>query len=91
MLSRDGAEHDRHREPFAAPFRRAPVMERFAGRVAEEVDGLIDGFAADGRAELRSAFAAPPAAARARAARTPGSGCPAAACRRRRAARRPRP
>ena len=63
MLSRDGAEHDRHREPFARPFRRAPVLERFAGRVSDEVDSLIDGFEAEGRAELRSAYAAPLAAA----------------------------
>ena len=63
MLSRDGAEHDRHRAPFAAPFRRAPVLERFAGRVGEEVEALIDGVEANGRAELRSAFAAPLAAA----------------------------
>jgi hypothetical protein len=46
MLSRDGAEHRRHREPFTRPFRLQPVRERFAGRVAEEVDRLIGGFAA---------------------------------------------
>ena len=34
MLTLDGDEHRRHREPFAAPFRRAAVRERFAGFVA---------------------------------------------------------
>jgi cytochrome P450 len=63
MLSRDGDEHRRHREPFTRPFRLQPVRERFADRVAEEVDRLLDGFAADGHAELRTAFAAPLAAA----------------------------
>ena len=29
MLTLDGAEHARHREPFARPFRRAAVLERF--------------------------------------------------------------
>ena len=29
MLSLDGAEHDRHRAPFARPFRLKPVRERF--------------------------------------------------------------
>ena len=29
MLTLDGEEHLRHREPFARPFRLAPVQERF--------------------------------------------------------------
>jgi hypothetical protein len=45
------------------PFRRRDVLDRFSGPVAAEVDRLIDGFAADGRAELRTAFAGPLAAA----------------------------
>jgi cytochrome P450 len=62
MLSRDGAEHERHREPFAEPLRLATVRERFAPVVESEVDALIDGFAADGHAELRRALAGPLAA-----------------------------
>jgi cytochrome P450 len=63
MLSLDGAEHVRHRAPFAAPFRPAAVRRRFAEEVECEADRLIDGFAADGSAELRRAFAGPLAAA----------------------------
>lgn len=63
MLSLDGAEHARHREPFTGPFRLQPVRERFAAVVADEADRLIDGFVADGRAELRRGFAGPLAAA----------------------------
>ena len=33
MLSLDGDEHRRHRDPFAAAFRRPEVMARFADRV----------------------------------------------------------
>ena len=35
MLSLDGDEHRRHRDPFAAAFRRPQVMERFGDRVRE--------------------------------------------------------
>jgi cytochrome P450 len=63
MLSLDGGEHARHREPFAGPFRPLAVRERFAAQVAEEADGLIDGFVSDGTAELRRAYAGPLAAA----------------------------
>jgi cytochrome P450 len=63
MLSRDGAEHRRHRAPFAAPFRLAPVRERFAARVAQEVDSLLDGLEPAGGADLRAQLAAPLAAA----------------------------
>jgi cytochrome P450 len=63
MLSLDGAEHARHRDPFAEAFRLAEVqarLERFAG--AEAVR-LVRGFAADGRAELRRGLAGPLAVA----------------------------
>jgi cytochrome P450 len=63
MLSRDGAEHRRHRAPFAAPFRLAPVRARFAARVAQEVDSLLDGLEPAGGADLRAQLAAPLAAA----------------------------
>jgi cytochrome P450 len=62
MLSVDGAEHGRHRDPFARPFRLAAVRERFTGPVAQEVDRLIDALD-DGRAELRRELAGPLAAA----------------------------
>jgi cytochrome P450 len=61
MLTRDGAEHARHRDPFAEPLRLAAVRERFAPLVEAEVDALIDGFES-GRAELRRSFAGPLAA-----------------------------
>jgi cytochrome P450 len=63
MLSRDGAEHTRHREPYVPGFRRADVHERLGEVVAGETDRLIDGFEADGRADLRARLAGPLAAA----------------------------
>jgi cytochrome P450 len=62
MLSLDGAEHDRHRDPFARDFRRDAVRRRFTELVAAETDRLIDGIEPDGRAELRRAVAGPLAA-----------------------------
>jgi cytochrome P450 len=62
MLTRDGAEHARHRDPFAEPLRLAAVRERFAPLVEAEVDALIGDFEAEGRAELRRSFAGPLAA-----------------------------
>jgi cytochrome P450 len=59
MLSLDGAEHARHREPFVAPFRPAPVRDRYAGVVAESTERLIDTLLPAGRAELRGDFAGP--------------------------------
>ncbi len=63
MLSRDGAEHARHREPYVPGFRRAEVHERLGALVAAETDRLIDGFERDGRADLRAQLAGPLAAA----------------------------
>jgi cytochrome P450 len=62
MLSLDGPEHDRHRAPFAAPFRPTAVRERFTSAVVERAETLIDGFAPTGAAELRREFAGPLAA-----------------------------
>jgi cytochrome P450 len=59
MLSLDGADHARHREPFAHPFRPARVRDRFAEFVEAESDRLISTFEADGDAELRRQFAGP--------------------------------
>ena len=62
MLTSEGREHARHRDPFAPPFRRDAIHDRFTTLVATEVDRLIDALA-DGRAELRRSFAGPLAAA----------------------------
>lgn len=63
MLSRDGAEHRRHRDPFDVPFRRGAVQARFAPVVAAETERLIDALAPAGEAELRRALAGPLAVA----------------------------
>jgi cytochrome P450 len=53
MLSLDGADHARHREPFAHPFRPARVRDRFTGFIEAETDRLISVMRPAGRAELR--------------------------------------
>jgi cytochrome P450 len=59
MLSLDGEEHRRHRDPFALPFRLQPVNERFSEIVRCEVDRLISLVECDGRADLRADLAGP--------------------------------
>jgi cytochrome P450 len=59
MLSLDGDEHRRHRDPFAAAFRRPQVMERFGDRVREEALALVDDLGPRGRAEIRRDVAGP--------------------------------
>src|SRR6185312_5087372 len=51
MLSLDGEEHRRHRDPFATAFRRPQVMERFGERVRAEALELADGLRPHGGAE----------------------------------------
>ena len=63
MLSLDGADHARHREPFAHPFRPARVRERFTGFVEAETERLISASQPAGSAELRCEFAGPLAVA----------------------------
>jgi cytochrome P450 len=63
MLTLDGPEHARHRDPFARDFRLDAVRERFTTLVEDETDRLLDGFAADRGAELRRALAGPLAVA----------------------------
>jgi cytochrome P450 len=63
MLTRDGAEHARHRDPFARPFRLDAVRERFTELVEAETDRLIDAIEPMGRAELRRSLAGPLAVA----------------------------
>ncbi len=59
MLSLDGDEHRRHRDPFAAAFRRPQVMERFGDRVREEALALVNDLRPSGRAEIRRDVAGP--------------------------------
>ena len=63
MLTLDGEEHRRHREPFARPFRLAAVRERFTEAVAQETERLIDAIEPAGTAELRSSLTGPLAVA----------------------------
>jgi hypothetical protein len=62
MLTLDGAEHSRHRDPFARPFRLDAVRTRFTTLVQAETERLIDAIEPDGRAELRRGLAGPLAA-----------------------------
>jgi cytochrome P450 len=62
MLTLEGAEHGRHRDPFARPFRLDPVRERFSALVDEETGALIDAIEKNGQAELRRSLAGPLAA-----------------------------
>ena len=59
MLSLDGQEHRRHRDPFAAAFRRPEVMARFAGQVRAEADAIVTDLASRGSAEVRRDLAGP--------------------------------
>ncbi|MEU3339821.1 cytochrome P450 [Streptomyces sp. NPDC006668] len=63
MLSLDGADHTRHRDPFAAPFRPRAVRDGFAAFIEEETDRLITSLAPAGAGELRRTFAGPLAVA----------------------------
>jgi cytochrome P450 len=58
MLSLDGADHARHREPFAHPFRPAQVPDRFTGFIEAETDRLIPAIQPAGPTELRHEIAA---------------------------------
>jgi cytochrome P450 len=63
MLSLDGVDHARHREPFAHQFRPAWVRDRFRGFVEAETDRLISAIQPAGSADLRREFAGPLAVA----------------------------
>jgi cytochrome P450 len=63
MLSLDGDEHSRHREPFTAPFRPREVRDGFASFIERETDRLITALEPAGAVELRRAFAGPLAVA----------------------------
>ena len=59
MLSTDGADHVRHRAPFAGAFRHAVVMDGFGAWTAIEARRLLAGHLAVGRCDLRAVMAAP--------------------------------
>jgi cytochrome P450 len=63
MLSRDGAEHDRHRAPFDPPFRLAEARSRFTAFIEAETDRLVAAIEPAGAAELRRQVAGPLAVA----------------------------
>jgi cytochrome P450 len=63
MLSLDGAEHKRHRDPFAEAFRSADSAARLEEAAEAEASRLVDGFAAAGEAEVRRGLAGPLAVA----------------------------
>ena len=63
MLSTDGAEHARHRAPFARAYRLDAIRRDHTDAVRAECDALIDRFAGDGEAELRRQLAGPLAVA----------------------------
>jgi cytochrome P450 len=59
MLSLDGDQHRRHRDPFAEALRGPELRERLARRVAQEADRLVGTLAPTGRAEIRRDLAGP--------------------------------
>ena len=63
MLSTDGTEHTRHRQPFLAPFTPRASRAYFAEFVDRQAAGLVTAVAPSGQAELRTTLAAPLATA----------------------------
>ena len=63
MLSTDGADHARHRQPFVSPFSPRASRAYFADFIERESMRLVLGFARNGSAELRTELAAPLATA----------------------------
>lgn len=59
MLSLDGSQHRRHRDPFADAFRITEIRRRFSETLTTSARELIDGFRDAGFAELRTELAAP--------------------------------
>ncbi len=59
MLTTDGDEHRRLREPFESPFRMRDVEAAFGTAARAEATALIADVAGDGRCEIGEAFAAP--------------------------------
>ena len=59
MLSLDGDEHRRHRDPFARAFLGPDARARFADRVERQARTLVEALAPAGRAEIRRDLAGP--------------------------------
>jgi len=59
MLSLDGTNHARHRDPFAAAFRNTEVRSRFSVVIRQLANDLVDRFREGGGAELRRQLAGP--------------------------------
>jgi cytochrome P450 len=59
MLSLDGDEHRRHRDPFAWGLRKPEVIERYTDAVEREARRLVDALAPHGHAEIRRDLAGP--------------------------------
>jgi cytochrome P450 len=59
MLSLDGDEHARHRDPFVRPFRLADVRATFTTSTLAEVDRLLAVLRPAGAGELRRSLAGP--------------------------------
>ncbi|MEX0846677.1 MAG: cytochrome P450 [Ilumatobacteraceae bacterium] len=59
MLSLDGTEHARHRDPFVAAFRPAEMSRRYADSVPSLARELVAGLVPFGSAELRRQLAGP--------------------------------
>ncbi len=59
MLTTDGSEQQRLRQPFVYPLAAKTVRETMNERVQAGVHALIDGFIAEGQAELTSQFSDP--------------------------------
>ena len=62
MLSRDGSEHARHRDPFAEAFRQSEIRQTFANAVNDLAHEIVAELRPHGRAELRRQLAGPLAA-----------------------------
>ena len=62
MLSLDGADHARHRDPFADAFRLPEVRRTFTEAVMDLARGIVTDLQPAGRAELRRELAGPLAA-----------------------------
>jgi len=63
MLSTDGADHARHRQPFVEPFTPRASRAYFADFVQAESVRIVESLAPLGQAELRTALAGPLATA----------------------------
>jgi cytochrome P450 len=59
MLSLDGEEYRRHRDPFVEAFLKPEAKRRFAGPVGLEARRLVDALAPSERAEIRRDLAGP--------------------------------